>query len=125
MITQVLHYPYCHGTDIVRHGLSPEGKQRYRCRACLEGRGWTWLLAYTYAGQSPEVKQQIVDRAMNARGIRDTARGVHVSPTPVIKARTKRNLTCPRGTMPCEPLGIPRMWRWRYAVRTSRQDAVG
>ena len=36
MITQVLHCPYCHGTDIVRHGLSPEGKQRCRCRACLE-----------------------------------------------------------------------------------------
>ena len=96
MITQVLHCPYCHGTDIVRHGLSPEGKQRYRCRACLEGRGRTFLLAYTYAGQSPEVKQQIVDRAMNARGMRDTARGVHVSPTPVIKALTKRNLTYTR-----------------------------
>src|SRR4029077_8512344 len=54
MITQVLHCPYCHGTDIVRHGLSPEGKQRYRCRACLEGRGRTFLLEYTYAGQSPE-----------------------------------------------------------------------
>jgi transposase-like protein len=44
MITQVLHCPYCHGTDIVRHGLSPEGKQRYRCRACLEGHGRTFLL---------------------------------------------------------------------------------
>src|SRR5262249_48193311 len=68
MITQVLHCPYCHETDIVRHGLSPEGKQRYRCRACLEGRGRTFLLDYTYAGQSPEVKQQIVDMAMNASG---------------------------------------------------------
>ena len=96
MITQVLHCPYCHGTDIVRPGLSPEGKQRYQCRACLEGRGRTLLLAYTYAGQSPEVKQQIVDRAMNARGMRDTARGGHVSPTPVIKALTKRNLTYTR-----------------------------
>jgi hypothetical protein len=47
MITQVLHCPYCHGTDIVRHGLSPEGKQRYRCRACLEGRGRTFLLEYS------------------------------------------------------------------------------
>src|SRR6266704_7151106 len=74
MITQVLHCPYCHGTDIVRHGMSPEGKQRYRCRACLEGRGRTFLLEYTYAGQSPEVKQQIVDMAMNASGTRDTAR---------------------------------------------------
>src|SRR5947208_3334742 len=48
MITQVLHCPYCHETDIVRHGLSPEGKQRYRCRQCREGRGRTFLLAYAY-----------------------------------------------------------------------------
>jgi transposase-like protein len=66
MITQVLHCPYCQGTDIVRHGTTPEGKQRYRCRACLEGRGRTFLLEYSYAGQSPEVKQQIVEMAMNA-----------------------------------------------------------
>jgi cytochrome c-type biogenesis protein CcmH/NrfF len=26
MITQVLHCPNCHGTDIVKHGKSPEGK---------------------------------------------------------------------------------------------------
>ena len=84
MITQVLHCPYCQGTDIVKHGLSPEGKQRYRCRACREGRGRTFLLAYSYAGQSPAVKQQIVDMAMNASGIRDTARVLHVSPTTVI-----------------------------------------
>src|SRR5262249_21063447 len=71
--------------SIVRHGLSPEGKQRYRCRSCLEGRGRTFLLEYSYAGQSPAVKQQIVDMAMNASGIRDTARVLHVSPTTVLK----------------------------------------
>jgi transposase-like protein len=47
MITQVLHCPYCHETDIVRHDKSPEGKQRYRCRQCIEGRGSTFLLEYT------------------------------------------------------------------------------
>src|SRR5215471_10699992 len=84
MIIQVLHCPYCQETDIVKHGLSPEGKQRYRCRACLDGRGRTFLLEYSYAGQSPEVKQQIVEMAMNASGIRDTARVLHVSPTTVM-----------------------------------------
>ena len=64
MVIQVLHCPSCQETDIVKHGLSPEGKQRYRCRTCLEGRGRTFLLAYSYAGQSPAVKQQIVDMAM-------------------------------------------------------------
>jgi transposase-like protein len=69
---------------MVKHGLSPEGKQRYRCRACLEGRGRTFLLAYSYAGQSPDVKQQSVDMARNASGIRDTARVLHVSPATVL-----------------------------------------
>ena len=84
VIIQVLHCPYCQETDIGKHGLSPEGKQRYRCRTCLEGRGRTFLLDYSFAGQSPEMKQQIVDMVMNASGIRDTARVLHVSPTTVI-----------------------------------------
>ena len=96
MITQVLPCPYCHGTDIVRHGTTSAGKQRSRCRACLRGRGRTFLLEYTYAGQSPEVKQQIMDRAMNASGIRDTARVLHVSPTTVLKELKKRHLHSPR-----------------------------
>jgi transposase-like protein len=96
MITQVLHCPSCQGTDIVKHGLSPEGKQRYRCRACLDGRGRTFLLVYSYAGQSPDVKQQIVDMAMNASGIRDTARMLHVSPTTVLK-ELKKGTCAPAG----------------------------
>jgi transposase-like protein len=96
MIIQVFHCPYCQETDIVKHGLSSEGKQRYRCRACREGRGRTFLLEYTYAGQSPAVKQQIVDMALNASGIRDTARVLHVSPTTVINELKKRRLTCKR-----------------------------
>jgi transposase-like protein len=35
------------------------------------------------------VKQQIVDMAMNASGIRDTARLLHVSPTTVINELKK------------------------------------
>jgi transposase-like protein len=42
------------------------------------------------------VKRQIVDMAMNASGIRDTARGLHVSPTTVIKELKKKNLTSNR-----------------------------
>ena len=61
MILQVLHCPNCHGTDLVRHSTTRQGKQRYRCRAqrCA---GRTFLLDYSYPGQSPEVKRQIVDK---------------------------------------------------------------
>ena len=89
MITQVLHCPYCQGTDIVKHGTTPEGKQRYRCREC-PGRGRTFLLEYAYPGQSQHVKQQILDMAMNSSSIRDTARVLGISPTTVIKGLKKR-----------------------------------
>ena len=83
MIIQVLPCPYGQGSDRGRHGLSPEGKPRSRCRTGLEGRGRTLLLDYAYADQSPAVKQQSVEMALNARGSRDTARVLHVSPTTV------------------------------------------
>ena len=52
---------------------------------------WTdLLLEYAYAGHSPDVKRQVVDMALNASGIRDTVRVLHVSPTTVIKERKKR-----------------------------------
>jgi len=42
------------------------------------------------------VKQQIVDMAMNASGIRDTARVLHISPTTVINELKKKRRSCSR-----------------------------
>jgi InsA-like protein len=42
MIAQVLPCPFCQGTDMVRHGTTPQGQHRDRCRQCLE-RGRTFL----------------------------------------------------------------------------------
>ena len=92
MIMQVLHCPNCQGTNIIRHGTTRQGKQRYRCREMLCN-GHTFLLNYRYAGHSAEIKQQIIDMAMNASGIRDTARVLHVSPTTVIKELKKKSLS--------------------------------
>jgi len=85
VITQVLHCPYCQGTDIVRHGTTPEGKQRYRCRECLLGRGRTFLLEYTYAGQLPGVKQQIVDMGSCTCPMR-----INIAGSPVDRQRVKK-----------------------------------
>jgi len=78
MMLHVWHCPHCHGTNIVRHGQTRRGKPRYRCRAprCA---GRTFLLDYRYSGQSPAVKQQILDMAMHASGMRATARVLHIS----------------------------------------------
>jgi hypothetical protein len=46
--------------------------------------GRTFLLDYSHRGQSPEVKRQVVDMAMNASGICDTARVLHVIPNTVM-----------------------------------------
>ena len=42
-----------------------------------------------------------VDMAMNASGIRDTARVLHVSPTTVIKELKKKNLSSNRSIKRC------------------------
>jgi transposase-like protein len=89
MILQVLHCPYCQGADLVKNGKTRQGKQRFMCRGeFCQGR--TFLLNYPYAGQSRQVKQQIVDMALNGSGIRDTARVLHVSTSTVIKELKKR-----------------------------------
>ena len=95
MILQVLHCPNCQGNNVIRHGTTRQGKQRYRCQESV-WKGGTFLLDYTYAGHSAEVKQQSVDMAMNASGIRDTARVLHVSPTTVINELKKKRRSCSR-----------------------------
>ena len=95
MVIQVLHCPHCHNTEIVRHGTTRQGKQRYRCRTCPD-HGRTFLLEYAYAGHSPAIKRQIVEMALHASGMRETARVLHVSPSTVIKELKKKNRTSSR-----------------------------
>ncbi len=111
MILQGLPCPHCHGTDIVRHGQTRQGKQRYRCREqrCA---GRTFLLEYSYPGQSPAVKEQIVEMALNASGIRDTARVLHGSTNTVINllyVPPLRHVTscCINRLHPASRIGVP------------------
>jgi transposase len=123
MITQVLHCPSGHGSDLVRHGTTPEGQQRYRSRACPE-RGRTLLLEDTSAGQSPAVKQQSVEMAMHASGLRDTARVLHGSPTTGMKALQKRHRSCSKCIRWSCSLSIQSTWRSRSAASTSWPSAA-
>ena len=88
MVLEPICCPHCHTTDVVKNGTSAEGKQRYRCRndECTRA---SFILNYTYRGYLPEVKQQIVDMAVNGSGIRDTARVLKISPTTVIEELKK------------------------------------
>lgn len=48
---------------------------------------------YAYSGQFRQVKQQIVDMALNGSGVRDTARVLNVSPSTVIRELKKSTST--------------------------------
>jgi transposase-like protein len=77
----VVPCPHCHRERVVKRGKTDCGTQRYLCQNTAWVKG-SVLLDYRNRGCVPEVKHQIVDMAMNARGIRDTARVLHMSPTP-------------------------------------------
>ena len=80
---------HCFSTDVIKHGKSAEGKQRYRCLngACPYT---TFILEYSYPGRLKDVKQKIVEMTLNGSGIRDIARVLNVSSATVIKELKKR-----------------------------------
>jgi insertion element IS1 protein InsB len=92
MVLEPIHCPTCNETQIVKHGKSASGKQRYKC-CNLNCSRHSFILSYTYKGYLPSVKQQISDMAMNGSGIRDTARNLHISPTTVIEELKKSSLS--------------------------------
>lgn len=88
MVLEPVHCPECDSTNVVKHGKSAAGKQRYCCRNVDCSRR-SFILAFSYRGYLNEVKQQISDMAMNGSGIRDTARVLKISPTTVIETLKK------------------------------------
>ena len=77
--------PCCRSDNVVKRGMTDNGKQRYLCQkeGCIRK---TFILDYTYLGYVPEVKKKIIDMAMNSSGIRDTARTLEISHTTVINS---------------------------------------
>ena len=90
MVLEPILCPSCSSEDVVKHGQSEEGKQRYKCRSPECSRR-TFIQNYAYRGYLPEVKQQIAEMALNGSGIRDTARVLKISPTTVIEQLKKKS----------------------------------
>ncbi len=84
MIFIAVRCPYCHSDQIVKRGKTRRGTHRYLYQntACIPQ---SFLLEYRYQGRLPEVKQQILDMSLNASGVRDTARVLHISPDTVLR----------------------------------------
>jgi transposase-like protein len=89
MVLEPVLCPTCGSSDVVKHGQSGEGKQRYKCRNSECSR-CTFIGHYAYRGYLLEVKQQIADMALNGSGIRDTARVLKISRTTVTETLKKR-----------------------------------
>jgi transposase-like protein len=89
MAVMPVRCPSCDGDAVVNRGKTDRGKQRSLCQneACSSR---TLLLEYTNRGSMPAVKQQIIALTMNGSGIRDTARGLSLSPNTVIREGKKK-----------------------------------
>ena len=83
--------PSGQNTDVIKHGITTQGKQRYRCKhsSCPYQ---TFLAEYSHHGREPKVKQQILEMSLHGSGILDIARVLHISPTTVIEELKKRAL---------------------------------
>jgi len=84
--------PSCKKENVVKFGLNSAGKQRYQCKNkdCTRN---TFLLEYSRNGDLPEIKQKIIDMALNGSGIRDTTRVLGISMNTVISELKKRKST--------------------------------
>jgi len=85
--------PVCKSTNVIKHGVSTEGKQRYQCKntPCNNN---TFILNYSYAGRTLEIKTKIIEMAINGNGIRDTARVLGIGCSTVIAELKKKRKFC-------------------------------
>ena len=97
MVTILVHCPDCQSLDVSKAGKQPNSAQRYRCKN-LNCARTIFLLTYDDKGRQSEVKDQIVEMALNGSGIRDTARVLGVSPGTVINELKKSTLSCKAST---------------------------
>lgn len=85
MASIIAHCPRCQSALVYRHGQSPKGHDRFRCRKCHR----VFQLDYSYEACKPGIKEQITEMAFNGAGVRDTARTLKVGINTVI--RTLKN----------------------------------
>jgi Transposase and inactivated derivatives len=86
MATVQVNCPRCDSSLVYRHGQSPKGDERFRCRDCHR----VFQLNYRYEARKPGVKDKIVDMAFNGAGVRDTARTLKIGINTVIRALKTR-----------------------------------
>ncbi|MGR5377210.1 IS1 family transposase [Vibrio harveyi] len=77
---------FCNKTEPVRkQGNGHSGFPRFRCIECRK----SFQLDYVYEAYKPDVKEKIVDMAMNSSGVRETARVLNVAYNTVLSTLKK------------------------------------
>ena len=92
MVLEPVECSVCHGTNVIKHGKSGEGKQSYLCQD-PECHGKTFICDYSDLGRLPQIKKQIIEMSLNGSGIRDIARVLKISPNTVIEEIKKGSRT--------------------------------
>ena len=73
---------------MIRFGVNSSGNQRYQCKNSDCDKS-TFLLEYSRNGDRCEIKEQIIDMALNGSGIRNTAMVLDVSMNTVMSELKK------------------------------------
>lgn len=96
LMKQSIHIdcPYCHSENLVKHGQSENGTQRYRYNSCKRSFQWE----DTYPAWLPGTKEQIESQTLNGSGVRDISRNLGIAKNTVIAELKKKRL--PRSTWP-------------------------
>jgi len=90
-ISQKISCPHCNGTNLGKAGKSAKGEQRYFCKND-DCETHTFMLEYCYKACEVGIKENIIDMATNASGIRDTARVLGINKNTVISQLKKRKV---------------------------------
>jgi transposase-like protein len=91
MAVVLVRCPHGHTTEVMKHGVTDQGKQRYRGQNA-HGPSPTFIIDYSDKGRLPAITQPIIDRALHGSGIRDMARGLKIRQTTVMATFKKRRL---------------------------------
>ena len=79
----------CDSTKITKSGKSSTGTQRYFCQN-TECKTKTFQLDYQYKACEAGMTEKIVEMAVNASGVRDTARVLKINKNTVINTLKKK-----------------------------------
>lgn len=93
MVKVALKCIHCNSKDIIKSGrnkssTNPSGTQRYKCKNCRK----SFQNDYQYLAKLPQIRNQVIEMAINSSGTRDTARVLNISKDTVTSILLKKRM---------------------------------